>query len=196
MDIKNINLESITNLDELIDLWNVTVSQRNFINKQKKTETIVKELNFLDDRLEQIKKHEKKLKTERRKQILENKKRKLEEEEFQKNKRDKIFREDAIKVKESNGKNKAKLESELTIIKTDLDEKEKQLNQFIKEIGLDKVKEKYKELKKQVNSFDLYKGIKCTHPYQFDNAHRYVVSYGFDTEYCHTCPLCEKTYNY
>ena len=196
MDIKNINPESITNLDELIDLWNVTVSERNFINKQKKTEIIIKELTYLNDRLEQIKKHEKKLKTERRKQISLDKKRKLEEEEFEKNKRDKIFREDAIKVKESNEKNKAKLESELKIIKSDLDEKEEQLNQFIKQIGLDKVREKYQKLKKQVDSFDLYKGIKCTHPYQFDNAHRYVVSYGFDTEYCHTCPLCEKKYNY
>ena len=54
----------------------------------------------------------------------------------------------------------------------------------------------YTKLKKQVDIFDLYKGIKCTHPYEFDNSHRYVVSYGFETEYCHTCPLCGKKYNY
>jgi hypothetical protein len=82
------------------------------------------------------------------------------------------------------------------VIKSDLDEKEEQLNQFIKQIGLDQVRDKYTKLKKQVDTFDLYKGIKCTHPYEFDNSHRYVVSYGFDTEYCHTCPLCGKKYNY
>ncbi len=196
MDINNINPESILNLDELVDLWNVTISKRNFLNKQTKTNEIKKEISYLDDRLELIKKHEKKLKTEKRKQILQNKKRKLEEEEFKKISRDKIFREDAIKVKESNGKKKENLESELAIIKSDLDEKEEQLNQFIKQIGLDQVRDKYTKLKKQVDTFDLYKGIKCTHPYEFDNSHRYVVSYGFDTEYCHTCPLCGKKYNY
>ena len=80
MDINNINPESILNLDELVDLWNVTISKRNFLNKQTKTNEIKKEISYLDDRLELIKKQEKKLKTEKRKQILQNKKRKLEEE--------------------------------------------------------------------------------------------------------------------
>lgn len=196
MDYNNINPESITDLDELVELWNMVVAQRNFLSKKQKTNQVKDEIQYLDARLDLIKKQEKILKANKRRQNLLDKKRKEQIEKEKNEKRDEEFKTNAIKVKEENLKEKAKLELELESIKSELDEKEEQLIKFIKEIGLDRIRNKYNVVKKQVDKFDIYKGCKCTHPYSLDDSHRYVVSYGFETEYCHTCPLCGLTYNY
>jgi len=44
MDYNNINPESITDLDELIELWNMVVAQPNFLNKKIKTVLVKDEI--------------------------------------------------------------------------------------------------------------------------------------------------------
>lgn len=190
------NPDDINSLQELADLWDLKVSEYNFLFLEKNPKN-KKRLEELNELLDNIKAREKLVRKMQREEEKNKKKMKEKEDERKRHERDEKILED-IKNQEKHKTSRKRELSEL-IDNTNKIYKEKNalLDKYSNELGIPLLENELKRYKSELEKVE--KKNVCPHPYKdetFDKIYykgescTWVESHGFDRTYGHRCPLC------
>jgi len=190
------NPDDINSIKELDDLWNLIVSENNFLFYQNKPENN-KRIDELEELLDKIKARTKIVRKMEREEEKNKKKMKEKEDERKRHERDEKILEN-IKIQEEHKTSRKRELSELIDNTNKIyEEKNALLDKYSNELGIPLLQNNLKKYKSELEKVE--KKNVCSHPYkneEFNNIHykgessTWVESYGFDRTYGHKCPLC------